>query len=237
MSYTVNPVATISTPFREKFAIPRQPGLASAATGQITLLPPYDHNNALDGLEFSSHIWLIFLFHKAIPGANQAPRLQVRPPRLGGNKKLGVFATRSTHRPNAIGQSLVKLEKVESCGLRVSGVDLLDGTPILDIKPYVPYSDCLPQAWNQLADEAPARIDVQWQAAASAQAEYHQQRTGHPVIELINQCLAQDPKPAYQVPVPERLYGVQLWDMNIRWRYPTPNSILVISVEPFTDLR
>ena len=232
MSYSVSPVATIHTPFKEKFAIPRQPGLARAALGQVELLSPYDQDGAFNGLEQSSHIWLIFLFHKAMPDGNQAPRLLVRPPRLGGNQKVGVFATRSTHRPNAIGQSLVKLEAIDGTHLTVSGVDLLDGTPILDIKPYVPYSDCLPDAWNQLASDAPEPTDVQWTPEALEQARQHQDRLHQPVVELVNQCLSQDPKPAYQVPAPDRIYGVRLWDINVRWRYPTPASILVQAVDP-----
>lgn len=229
--YTVNPVAVIHTPFQEKFAIPRQPGLASAAVGRVELLPPYNQPCALQGLEQSSHIWLVFLFHKAMPDRNQAPRLQVRPPRLGGNQKTGVFATRSTHRPNGIGQSLVKLEAVAGTHLNVSGVDLLDGTPILDIKPYIPYSDCVPQARHQLAHEAPPPTDVSWAESALDQAQQHQSRLNQPVIELVNQCLSQDPKPAYQVPAPDRVYGVRLWDLNVQWRYPTPNTILVLSAE------
>jgi len=138
---SVQPVAIARTPFAEKFAIPRQPQLAPAARAVIELLPPYNQPEALLGLEQVSHIWLLFQFHQAPADDPAAPRLRVRPPRLGGNEKLGVFATRSTHRPNGIGQSVVRLEKVEGTRLWVSGVDLLDGTPILDIKPYVPLFD------------------------------------------------------------------------------------------------
>lgn len=235
MSYSVIPIATIHTPFREKFAIPRQPRLASAATGEIRLQPPFNSPLAFQGLEHSSHIWVIFLFHKAIAAVNQPPRLQVRPPRLGGNRKLGVFATRSSHRPNAIGQSLVKLEAINHTSLLVSGVDLLDGTPVIDIKPYVPYADCLPEATHTLATEAPVMIDVQWSETALEQATIHQQRLDQPVIDLIWQCLSQDPKPAYQVPSPAREYGVQLWDLNVKWHYPTPDTIYVLSVQLASD--
>ncbi len=235
MVYSVDPVAIARTPFKEKFAIPRQPGLARAAVGEIQLLPPYDVPGALEGLEHASHVWLVFLFHKAMPNTNQAPRLRVRPPRLGGNQKIGVFATRSNHRPNPIGQSLVALEQVHSTSLMVSGIDLLDETPVLDIKPYVPYADHAPHATNTLADTPPLPISVIWAPEARSQAQTHQHRLQQPVVELIEQCLAQDPKPAYQVPTPEREYGVRFWDLNILWHYPTTQSIRVLSVCPVTE--
>ena len=125
--------------------------LAPAAVGEIQLLPPFNDPLAFDGLEQVSHVWLIFLFHQAMAAPGSVPRMRVRPPRLGGNSKLGVFATRSSHRPNAIGQSLVKIEHIQTDTLLVSGVDLLDQTPIIDIKPYVPYADSIDTAWNHIA--------------------------------------------------------------------------------------
>ncbi len=135
MQHTVVPVGIVHSCFKEKFAIPRQPQLAPAARGVLELLPPFDQGDAVEGLEQVSHVWLLFLFHQAL---EEKPRLKVRPPRLGGNKSMGVFATRATHRPNGIGQSVVRLEGVEPGRLLLSGIDLLDGTPVLDIKPYVP---------------------------------------------------------------------------------------------------
>ena len=134
MQHTVAPVGIVRSCFKEKFAIPRQPQLAPAARGVLELLPPFDQGEAVEGLEQVSHVWLLFLFHQAL---EDKPRLKVRPPRLGGNKSMGVFATRATHRPNGIGQSVVRLEGVEPGRLLLSGIDLLDGTPVLDIKPYV----------------------------------------------------------------------------------------------------
>lgn len=135
MQHTVTPVGIVHSCFKEKFAIPRQPQLAPAARGVLELLPPFDQGDAVEGLEQVSHVWLLFLFHQAL---EDKPRLKVRPPRLGGNKSMGVFATRATHRPNGIGQSVVRLEGVEPGRLLLSGIDLLDGTPVIDIKPYVP---------------------------------------------------------------------------------------------------
>ena len=154
----------------------------------------------------------------------------MRPPRLGGNQRIGVFASRATHRPNPIGQSVVRLEGIEQNRLLLSGVDLLDGTPVLDIKPYVPYADCIENAVNPLAPIPPPALPVSWSDAALAQAQAHQTRLGQPLVALIEQCLSQDPKPAYQQPGPEREYGVTLWDVNVRWHYPQPDRIRVLEV-------
>ncbi|MBF4207986.1 tRNA (N6-threonylcarbamoyladenosine(37)-N6)-methyltransferase TrmO [Pseudomonas donghuensis] len=227
MNYSVAPIGYVRSCFKEKFAIPRQPQLAPAARGVLELLPPYDNGEAVAGLEQVSHVWLLFLFHQAL---EDKPRLKVRPPRLGGNKSMGVFATRATHRPNGIGQSVVRLEKVEAGRLWLSGIDLLDGTPVLDIKPYVPYADAVAGAVNQMADAPPEAIAVHWSDAALPQAHEHALRLAEPLVELIEQCLAQDPRPAYQVPPPERVYGVKFWDVQVRWHYPQPDQIRVLEV-------
>ena len=227
MSYSVEPIGYVHSCFKEKFAIPRQPALAPAAQGCIELLPPYNQADAIAGLDEVSHIWVIFLFHKNL---DSAPRLKVRPPRLGGNTSIGVFASRATHRPNGIGQSAVRLERAEAGRLWISGIDLLDGTPVLDIKPYVPYADSISAARNTIADTPPELIEVSWQTAALQQAKQHAQRLDEPLIELIEQCLAQDPRPAYQQPTPERIYGVQFYDVQVRWRYLTLEQIEVLEV-------
>lgn len=227
MQHTVSPVGIVRSCFKEKFAIPRQPQLAPAARGVLELLPPFDQGDAVEGLEQVSHVWLLFLFHEAL---EDKPRLKVRPPRLGGNKSMGVFATRATHRPNGIGQSVVRLEGVEPGRLLLSGIDLLDGTPVLDIKPYVPYADSILEATNQMAGAAPAPIAVQWSESALPQAREHALRLDEPLVALIEQCLAQDPRPAYQVPPVERVYGVKFWDVQVRWHYPQPDQIRVLEV-------
>ncbi|MCU7649539.1 tRNA (N6-threonylcarbamoyladenosine(37)-N6)-methyltransferase TrmO [Pseudomonas piscis] len=229
MAYSVSPIGFVRSCFKEKFAIPRQPQLAPAARGVLELVPPFDQGDAVQGLEQVSHVWLLFLFHQAL---EDKPRLKVRPPRLGGNKSMGVFATRATHRPNGIGQSVVKLDRVEANRLWISGIDLLDGTPILDIKPYVPYADSIAGASNEIASTAPLLIPVQWQPQALEQAQLHALRLQEPLLELIEQCLAQDPRPAYQVPSPEREYGAQFWDLDVRWHYPEPGLIRVLAVVP-----
>lgn len=228
MMHSVSPVGIVRSCFKEKFAIPRQPHLAPAARGVLELLPPFDQGEAVQGLEQVSHVWLLFLFHQTL---EDKPRLKVRPPRLGGNQSVGVFSTRATHRPNGIGQSVVRLERVEPNRLYLSGIDLLDGTPVLDIKPYVPYADCLPEAHNAMADAAPKSIPVYWQDQALALAQQHALRIGEPLVALIEQCLAQDPRPAYQQPEPERRYGARFWDLDVHWHYPKPGSIRVLDVQ------
>lgn len=229
MTYNVSPVGFVHSCFKEKFAIPRQPHLAPAARGVLELVAPFDQGDAVQGLEQVSHVWLLFLFHQAL---ENKPRLKVRPPRLGGNKSMGVFATRATHRPNGIGQSVVKLERVETARLWISGIDLLDGTPVLDIKPYVPYADIIGTASNSIASAAPEPVPVQWAPPALHQARDHAMRLQEPLVELIEQCLAQDPRPAYQVPTAEREYGAQFWDVDVRWHYPRPGLIRVLEVIP-----
>ena len=154
--WTVEPIGYISTPYKEKFAIPRQPGLVSSAMGCITLTSQENQQQMIRGLDKFSHLWLLFIFHQT---EQQGWKPLVRPPRLGGNEKVGVLATRSTFRPNAIGMSVVKLEQItrveNKVNIWVSGVDLLDHTPIVDIKPYIPYSDAVPDASASFAQSAP----------------------------------------------------------------------------------
>lgn len=230
MEFTLQPIGYVRSCFKEKFAIPRQPALAPAAQGIIELLPPYNQAEALAGLEQVSHIWIIFIFHHAL---DQHHRLQVRPPRLGGNERLGVFASRSSHRPNSLGQSVVKLEGISPAGqLRVSGLDILDGSPVVDIKPYIPFVEALSHAHNHIAEQPPERIQVDWTPAALSAAQAHAQRLNAPLVDLIEQCLAQDPRPAYQSSNPQRHYGAHLHDVNVVWHYPEARRICVLSVQP-----
>ena len=219
MSLQLEPIGTITTPYKEKFAVPRQPGLVSAAKAQLRLLPPFDEADALRGLEQFSHVWLIFAFHETMDkGWNPT----VRPPRLGGNDRLGVFATRSTFRPNPLGLSVAKLERVEiknnQCIIHLSGIDLVDSTPILDIKPYLPYADSLPEAEAGYAHDAPeALMPVEFTPEADLQIQALRRR--YPELRsFISQVLAQDPRPAYKKNKSARQeYGVKLYEFNVRW--------------------
>lgn len=210
-------IATLHSPYREKFGIPRQPGLVDVLS-TVELLPPYNRPEAVRGLEAFSHVWLSFVFHGV---TRQGWKATVRPPRLGGNQRVGVFASRSTHRPNPLGLSVVELVAVQSDAqgvrLLVRGADLLDGTPIIDIKPYLPYVDSLPDARAGYAPEAPeARLAVGFSEQASAWLE--SQENVYPELKnLLIQVLALDPRPAYKEDEPDREYGVALYDLNIRF--------------------
>ena len=209
----MKPVAIIHTPFREKFGIPRQPGLVESARGRVELLPPFDRPGVFSGLEGFSHVWLIWIFH-AVPEGEWKPL--VRPPRLGGNRKVGVFASRSPFRPNPIGLSAVRLEQVNETSLDVSGVDLLDGTPILDIKPYIPYSDALADAKDGFAaGPPPARLQVAF--SKRAEEQLLARPDGERLRELIIACIETDPRPAYKCGE-EGEYGFLLEDFDLRWR-------------------
>lgn len=210
------PIGVIRSCFDAKFGTPRQPGLVPSASAELILLPPYDQPGCLRGLEGCSHVWLLFLFH-ASAGQGWAPT--VRPPRLGGNRRIGVFASRSPFRPNPIGLSAVELEglieRPGARGLRLRNHDLVDGTPVLDIKPYLPYSDSLPQARAPAGfEQAPDRRRVVFSAAA--EADLH----GAPaeLRLLIEQTLALDPRPAYRQGESGRLHGMALAGCNVRWR-------------------
>ena len=209
---TVDVIAHIRTDLTDKFGVPRQSGLVPELGGTIVLEPPYRNPDALRGLEGFSHLWLIFQFHRAVR-AEWSPT--VRPPRLGGNRRMGVFATRSPFRPNAIGLSCVKLEEVrldEKLGpvLYVSGADLVDGTPILDIKPYLPYADSHPEATGGFTDPLSAqKLEVSCDPVQLAGLAPRQR-------EALLGVLACDPRPRYQND-PERVYGLSFAGKNVRF--------------------
>lgn len=215
----IEPIGIIHSCFKEKFGIPRQPGLVDAAEARLQLLPPYNREEAVRGLEGFSHVWLIFGFHAT---AEQGWRPTVRPPRLGGNARVGVFASRSTFRPNPLGLSVVRLAGIDcsdGVNLQLAGVDLLDQTPIFDIKPYLPYADALPSAQGGFAPENP---DTAVSVSFSPQAERQLSRleAERPRLrQLVCELLAYDPRPAYRSDTDaSRDYGVKLFDLDVRWR-------------------
>ncbi len=230
MDISLQPIGIIHSPFKEKFAVPRQPGLVPSVTAKLELFSFCNQQEILRGLEDFSHIWLIFIFHQNL---DRPWRPTVRPPRLGGNQRVGVFASRSPFRPNPLGLSAVELLKTEwnSSGsvLHLRGADLVDGTPVLDIKPYLPYSDALPQAKGAFAPQRPTTIEV----AFSPQAEQQlvELRDCYPHLrQTICELLGQDPRPAYRgKKVDDRLYGVSLYDLNLKWKMEA-DTALVLSV-------
>lgn len=222
MKYTIEPIATVLSPFTDKFGIPRQPGLVTEAIAEIKLLPPYNRAEALAGLDQCSHVWIEFIFHQSPDSSGDNFRPTIRPPRLGGNKRMGVFATRSPVRPNALGLSVAKLESIKTdsgASILVSGLDLLDGTPVIDIKPYVPYADSIAAAHNQFAAAAPATIEVTFSSQAQQKALDYEAPNNTNLALLIEQILFQDPRPQYQQHDPERRYGMNLYDLDIHWYY------------------
>lgn len=236
MNFTFPAIGIIHSCFKEKFGIPRQPGLAPLATAQLELLPPYNDRDALVGLEACSHLWIQFVFHA---NKREEWKPKVKPPRLGGNKSLGVFATRSPTRPAPIGLSVVKLEGISELDgkllLHLSGIDLLDSTPVLDIKPYVPYVDLVPEAVNSFADAPPKLIPVKFSSEAEAICSEYHQKTQISLETLIRQVLQQDPRPQYQQPEPDRVYGMKLLDIDVQWQYPVSEStpyIVVTAINP-----
>ncbi len=220
MHYSFNTIGIVHSCFKDKFGVPRQPGLIVGARGEIELFPPYDRAEAVAGLEAFSHLWISFVFHHCLESDK---RLSVRPPRLGGNKKLGVFATRATHRPNPIGLSVVALDEIVQyrgrIHLRVSGLDLVEGTPVLDIKPYLPYADCIVDAKAGYAQEPPRSVlKVDFSAEAQKSCAQHEQRWPG-LADLIESVISLDPRPAYNRRIePERVFGICLYDLDVRWR-------------------
>ena len=208
----MEPVARIRTDFPTKFGVPRQAGLVGELRAAIVFEPPYRAPEALRGIEGFSHLWLIWEFSKNRRGG-WSPT--VRPPRLGGNQRIGVFATRSPFRPNPIGLSCVKLEGVEPDTpdgpvLHVFGADLVDGTPIFDIKPYIPYADCHPEAVGGFAASAPEG------ALAVEISPELLERVPPDRREALAGVLAQDPRPSYQDD-PGRVYGFGFAGLEVRF--------------------
>ena len=209
----IRAIAHIRSDFPEKFGIPRQSGLVEELTARIVFEPEYRQLSAFRGLEGFSHLWLIWEFSKA-KGKPWSPT--VRPPRLGGNARLGVFATRSPFRPNPIGLSCVKLVRLEQDPklgpvLVVAGADLMDGTPIYDIKPYLPYADCKPEATGGFASqpkEPSLQVEIPEHLLEAIPPEKR---------EALRGVLAQDPRPQYQDD-PQRVYGMAFGGLEVRFR-------------------
>jgi tRNA-Thr(GGU) m(6)t(6)A37 methyltransferase TsaA len=223
MERTMNPaeplaleaIGTIRSCFTEKFGTPRQPGLCPSAWGELQLLSRYRNPDFLRGIEGFSHLWIVFGFH----ALDHRPRTAtVRPPRLGGNERTGVFATRSNFRPNPIGLSVARLEEIthdpeKGPLLRLGGIDILDGSPVYDVKPYLPYADALPGASAGFAKEEIPRLAVECAAEAAEDFAKLPQRAQ----ALIREALALDPRPAVRGGPPDRSFATRMADCNIRF--------------------
>ena len=219
MEFSIHPIATMRSDFPTKFGIPRQSGLVDSLRSTIVFKPEYRNADALRGLEDFSHIWLIWQFSEAVR-TEWTPT--VRPPRLGGNTRMGVFATRSPFRPNSLGLSCVRivgLEQTEENGtvIHVAGADLMDGTPIFDIKPYIPYGDCHPEAlggFTTTVGDYLLQVDFPQELLAKLPEDKR---------EAALELLSHDPRPSYQMQA-DRIYGLSFAGFDIR--FTVENDVL-----------
>lgn len=219
---TIKPVAYIKNAYKEKFGVPRQSGLVPSVKSEIEFCEGFTDENIIRGIEQYSHLWLVWGFSKN--NGQWSPT--VRPPRLGGNKRVGVFATRSPFRPNGLGLSVVKLEGIiktnEGINIVVSGADLSDGTPIYDIKPYLPYVDCIEDAVGGFSEEHKDDfMDVVFCENAKKCLSDEQ-------IEMLSEILSLDPRPSYQDDE-NRVYGLSFSDFQVKFRYEN-QKIYVIEI-------
>lgn len=222
-------IGYMCSPFVEKFGIPRQSNLVNT-TSYIKLIAPYDDINAFQGIEQFSHLWLLWQFHandvkKSANAVNKAGIFHpmIRPPRLGGNQKIGVFASRSMYRPSQIGLSVVQLLEIKKVKnelrLYIQGADILDGTPIVDIKPYLAYADAIPDAVSGYAPDAPQILQVVWSEEASIQKQklLNENICTEQIFQELEQVLAQNPKPAYHDDT-QRVYGLSFSNLNVKFQ-------------------
>jgi tRNA-Thr(GGU) m(6)t(6)A37 methyltransferase TsaA len=239
MPYCFEPIGIIHSCFKEKFGIPRQGILISESKGSIELLPPFNQPSALRKIESYSHIWIVFVFH-----ANPIKPFKstVRPPRLGGNQRVGVFASRSGFRPNPIGLSQVELDRVYRQNgrlfLEIKRLDLLDGTPILDIKPYLPWADQPYQATAGFAGTSPhPKMKIQFSSQAENVFKSLPQDEKDHLKTLIIQILENDPRPAIdRKRLIQKKYGVRVYDWNICWEIHK-SSFYVHSIIPISSVK
>ena len=221
----IQPIAHFESPFTTKFGIPRQSGLVPDLTGRIVFAPEYRQMDAVRGIDGFDYLWLVWEFSA---NRDAEKSLTVRPPRLGGNQRMGVFATRSPFRPNNLGLSCVKFDRVENDPklgpvIYVRGADLMDGTPIYDIKPYVAYADAHPEARSGFVDNTewqPLQVELPEALAAKVPADQ---------IEPLKSTLAQDPRPRYHDD-PNRIYGMPFLNLDVRFKVAA-NVLTVVEIK------
>ncbi len=209
--HVIRPIAHVRSDFATKFGIPRQAGIVEELESVLVFEPEYRDPEALRGIEGFSHLWLIWQFSENL---RQGFSPTVRPPRLGGNERMGVFATRSPFRPNALGLSCVRLVAVEQTEhegmvLRLAGADLMDGTPVYDVKPYVPYADCHPEALSGFAADSGKKLDVCF-------SDGLEEKVPRDKLAALRGVLANDPRPRYQKD-PERVYAMEFAGLEVKF--------------------
>lgn len=223
MQHIIQSIAIAHSPYKQKFGVARQPGLVPAAEVCIELNSEFTADS-IRGLESFSYLWVSFIFHDAI---SEGWAQLIRPPRLGGKQKMGVFATRSPHRPNHLGLSLLKVERIETgktIKIYCSGGDLLDKTPIIDIKPYIPFIEAQPNAKSGFVTGKPNELTTHWHVDCDANMLSQNER------DVISQSIAQDPRPAYQN-IPERIYVMNILDYEVKFQIQEEEAT-ILKVSP-----
>lgn len=234
---TLTPVGIVRACYREKFGVPRQPGLVPVE-GYIDIRPDYAREEAFRGLQDFSHIWVLFVFHQAM---REDWKPTVRPPRLGGNERIGVFASRSMFRPNPLGLSAVRLKRIDTTGnsvrLVIEGGDFVDGTPVLDIKPYLPWADSYPHAQAAYAQEIPETMEISFLPAALEVIKRYS-ITMPKLEKTLCAVLGQDPRPAYKAGklAGQRQFAMRLYNFDVRWRVEG-KQITVCELEEIQGIR
>jgi len=232
---TISPIGTLHSPFVEKFGLPRQPGLLRSAKAEVCLLPPFNDPNAVQGLEAFSHLWLTFGFHQH---PHDSWRPMVRPPRLGGNSRVGVFATRSPYRPNGLGLSVVALKAIvvarKEVLLEIECPDILSGSPIYDIKPYIHYADSIPDTVAGYANTQPETLlEVMFEGCCLDMISKLDKAIYGDLKQLIIDVLSLDPRPAYkQHSHDTKVYAMRLYDLDIAFRIDS-NKAIVSAMERY----
>lgn len=231
--HTVPIIGIHRSPLSQKFGTPRQPNLVNLNT-HIELLPPYDTIDAFDGIDHYSHLWIVWQFHQNKPQAHFRP--QVRPPRLGGNDKMGVFATRSMYRPSNLGLSVVQFshlgKKGKNLSLHIIGADMTDGTPIIDIKPYLPYADSLPCAKSQMTSPATKAVIFSPTAKNFFDEQIKLGTLLDTDIAHIKELIAQDPRPAYRQGQIDRVFIMRYGDFDVEFLMNKDFDFVITHIQP-----
>lgn len=232
----LKPIGFIRSCYPEKFGTPRQSGLVPAATAQLRILPEFQPELSLQGLSEFSHLWVIFHFHR---NTNLTFRPKVHPPRLGG-ETTGVFASRSPHRPNPVGLSLGKIERIDADTIWLSGLDLIDETPIFDIKPYLPQTEAISQAHGAWTGKVGEEVEIEWDSSALGTAEAWAQQSQRPELRtLIESTIKLDPRPVVYKgfegisdPKYRQIHAVRLFEGDVRFQFVEPRKARVLQVIP-----
>lgn len=224
----MEPIGRVHSCFKNKFATPRQSLLATSSWGFLEVDPKWQPETSLAGLEEFSHVWVIFQFHL---NSNRKFHSMISPPRLDGERR-GVFATRSPHHPNALGLSLVKMEERKATGLVVSGLDLVDGTPLFDIKPYIKHIECVPEAKSGWTDTTKPALALDFSDEAQAQLQAWAESHSAPVEQLLREVLREDPRPVRQRDRLDKIHIFDLFDRCIQFRFVSTDTIEVMTIKP-----